>query len=399
MDSIKLKFRASTKPNKEGVLFFQIIHNRIIRRINAGYYIYPEEWDYKNEMIIIPDNVHSRYEHLNSIIYNIKCRMKHYYYILDLYKNREYTIEEIIKAFQGETADGKGVFEYLRNQVHRLKQLGRQRCSETMESTLRSFMKFRGGIDLSLSNLSANIFEQYEAYLKGKGVTRNTSSFYMRNFRTAYKLAVEEGLTNDNQPFRKVYTGIDKTLKRAITIDDIRRIKSLDLNSRPPLDYAKDMLLFSFYMRGMSFVDMAYLRKKDLVNGYISYRRKKTGQHLTIEITNEAQCIISKYINTTQYLLPIITTEDIDARKQYITQLIRVNRHLKVIGKMVNLPIPLSTYVVRHAWATIARDKGINISIISEGLGHNNEMTTRIYLDSIRASKVDEANRSILDEL
>lgn len=66
---------------------------------------------------------------------------------------------------------------------------------------------------------------------------------------------------------------------------------------------------------------------------------------------------------------------------------------------MVNLPIPLSTYVVRHAWATIARDKGINISIISEGLGHNNEMTTRIYLDSIRASKVDEANRSILDEL
>ena len=152
-------------------------------------------------------------------------------------------------------------------------------------------------------------------------------------------------------------------------------------------------------MRGMSFVDMAYLRKKDLVNGYISYRRKKTGQHLTIEITNEAQCIISKYINTTQYLLPIITTEDIDARKQYITQLIRVNRHLKVIGKMVNLPIPLSTYVVRHAWATIARDKGINISIISEGLGHNNEMTTRIYLDSIRASKVDEANRSILDEL
>ncbi|WP_262911945.1 tyrosine-type recombinase/integrase, partial [Bacteroides caecigallinarum] len=349
--------------------------------------------------IIIPDNDHSRYEHLNSIIYNIKCRMKHYYYILDLYKNREYTIEEIIKAFQGETADGKGVFEYLRNQVHRLKQLGRQRCSETMESTLRSFMKFRGGIDLSLSNLSANIFEQYEAYLKGKGVTRNTSSFYMRNFRTAYKLAVEEGLTNDNQPFRKVYTGIDKTLKRAITIDDIRRIKSLDLNSRPPLDYAKDMLLFSFYMRGMSFVDMAYLRKKDLVNGYISYRRKKTGQHLTIEITNEAQCIISKYINTTQYVLPIITTEDIDARKQYITQLIRVNRHLKVIGKMVNLPIPLSTYVVRHAWATIARDKGINISIISEGLGHNNEMTTRIYLDSIRASKVDEANRSILDEL
>lgn len=284
-------------------------------------------------------------------------------------------------------------------QIQHLKNLGRDRCSETIGSTLRSFMRFRGGIDISFPNLSKDVMEQYEAYMKLKKLTRNTSSFYMRNLRTIYKKAVDEGLTTDNQPFRKVYTGVDKTVKRAISIDSIRKIKELDLSFRPALDYARDMLLFSFYMRGMSFVDMAYLRKKDLLNGYICYRRKKTGQQLTVKLTTEAQSIISKYKNGTQYLLPIITKENGNERKQYQGQLIQINRHLKTIGNMAGLSVPLSTYVMRHAWATIARDKGIDLAIISQGLGHENEATTRIYLDSIRAAKVDEANQLILDDL
>ncbi len=291
------------------------------------------------------------------------------------------------------------VFAFLSNQVYRLKCLGRERSSETMLCTLRSFMRFRNGNDICFSDLTKDLLEQYEAYMKARGLVRNTTSFYMRNFRTAYKLAVEEGITTDNQPFRKIYTGVDKTVKRAITVEDIRKIKALDLRRRPSLEFAREMLLFSFYMRGMSFVDMAYLRNKDMINGYIIYRRKKTGQQLTIELTAEAQIIISKYSNNTQYLLPIITDVNGDERRQYKNQLIRINRHLKIIGNMVALSIPLSTYVMRHSWATIARDKGIELSIISEGLGHDNEATTRIYLDSIRASKVDKANRSILDDL
>lgn len=136
-----------------------------------------------------------------------------------------------------------------------------------------------------------------------------------------------------------------------------------------------------------------------MANGFIRYRRKKTGQLLIVELADEGRKIISKYTNRTQYLLPIITIENGEERKQYQGQLLRINRHLKTIGKLISLPVPLSTYVVRHAWATIARDKGIELSIISEGLGHDNESTTRIYLDSIRTTRVDEANRAILDDL
>ncbi len=374
-------------------------HRRISGRAILYCYLQFLSDSNNNETIIIPNSSHSRYERINSIKSDIAWKIKRFDNLAKCFVSKEYTVDEITKAFQGETKDGKGVFEYMRNQVIRLKNLGRERCSETMDCTLRSFMRFRGGIDISFSNLTKDVIEQYEAYLRVKGLTRNTSSFYMRNFRTAYKSAVDDGLTIDNQPFRKVYTGVDKTVKRAISIDDVRKIKTLDVSCRPALDYAKDMLLFSFYLRGMSFVDMAYLKKKDLVNGYITYRRKKTGQQLTIELADEAQVIISKYRNDTQYLLPIITSENGEERKQYKGQLMRINRNLKKIGEMVGLFIPLSTYVMRHAWATIARDKGIELSIISEGLGHDNEVTTRIYLNSIRATKIDKANRSILDDL
>ena len=159
------------------------------------------------------------------------------------------------------------------------------------------------------------------------------------------------------------------------------------------------MFLFSFYTRGMSFVDMAYLRKNDLKTGYLSYRRKKTGQLLIIEWTEHMQDILDKYgQNTTQYLLPIITREDGTERRQYQNQMMKINRHLKEIAALIKLPVALSLYYSRHSWATIARGKDIPLSVICEGLGHDSETTTQIYLDSIQSWEVDKANRKILHD-
>lgn len=98
------------------------------------------------------------------------------------------------------------------------------------------------------------------------------------------------------------------------------------------------MFIFSFCTRGMSFVDMAYLKKKDLRNGYLTYRRKKTGQLLIIEWTRQMQDILDKYEpNKTKYLLPIIMREDGKERQQYLNQMMRINRHLKEIAGLANL--------------------------------------------------------------
>lgn len=197
-----------------------------------------------------------------------------------------------------------------------------------------------------------------------------------------------------------MYCGIDKTVKRSISLKDIKRIKEADLSGMSHLDYARDMFVFSFCTRGMSFIDMAYLRKKDVNNGYLVYRRRKTGQMLTVEWTRQMQEVIEKYpSNPTQYLLPIIMREDGNERRQYQNQMTKINRALKEVASLIKLPVPLSLYYTRHSWASIARGKHIPLSIISEGLGHDSEITTQIYLDSIKSHEVDKANREILKEL
>ena len=265
---------------------------------------------------------------------------------------------------------------------------------------LNSLMHFRNGRDLTFDMVDGGLMELYEAWMLNGGLTRNTTSFYMRILRTNYKMAVEKGLTADRHPFRHVYCGMDKTVKRSIPFIDIKKINGLDLSRKPSLDFARDMFMFSFCTRGMSFIDMAYLKKTDLDSGCLAYRRKKTGQLLTVEWTRQMQAITDKYKpNATKYLLPIITREDGSERRQYQNQMRKINRHLKDIARLAGLPLALSMYYTRHSWATIARGKDIPLAVISEALGHDSETTTQIYLDSIKSSEVDKANSMILEGL
>lgn len=136
---------------------------------------------------------------------------------------------------------------------------------------------------------------EYADWLAKRGITSNSSSFYMRNLRSVYNRAVREEGIEQTFPFRYVYTGIDKTAKRSVDEKVIVRLKGLELNDISGLGFARDLFLFSYCTRGMSFVDMAYLRHKDIRNGYICYKRKKTGRPLSIRIEQIVQEIINRY--------------------------------------------------------------------------------------------------------
>ena len=169
----------------------------------------------------------------------------------------------------------------------------------------------------------------------------------MRILRAVYNRAVGQELTVDRKPFRTVFTGTEKTLKRAVSISDIRRIKGLDLSHRPGLEFARDVFLFLFLCRGMSFIDAAFLKKSDVQNGVISYRRHKTGQQLHVKVIRQIEELLARYPNGGQpYLLPIITVPGKDERKQYESALHRVNKSLKIIAEMAKLPVTLTTYVL-----------------------------------------------------
>ena len=402
MASVKVKFRPSTVNGREGTLYYQVIHNRVVRQINTEYKLFVSEWDCHSETVVLHhlSTGQERNNYLLSIGSRIKWDKERLNKIIHtLSQSGTFVADDIVMRFHNNRQE-LSFNAYIRQQIARLKRLGKIRTSETYTAALRSFSGFMNDSDVLFDQLNADLFAEYEAYLKGRGNTPNTISFYMRILKAVYNRAVEDGLTEQRHPFKSVYTGVEKTMKRALSLNDIRRIKGLDLSLKPNLNYARDMFLFCFYTRGMSFIDMAYLRKKDLQNGTLSYRRRKTGQQLFIRWEKCMQEILDKYpINETEYLLPIIKKRDEDYRKQYANELHQVNHLLKKIGKQLDLPIPLTMYVGRHSWASIAKSRNVPISVISEGMGHDSENTTLIYLASLDTTVVDKANKKILDLL
>lgn len=396
--TVRVKFRPSTVKDHPGSIVYLVTHRRTVRQISTGYKIFSEEWDDKHSKVIPLYNERTAIirRATQKLAWDIKQLNA---IIVDLTNNGNgFTADDVVRKFQ-ETANGHTLFGFMNEVISQLKRLGKVRTAETYTSTLHSFMGFRNDEDVMLDEINSDLMMEYEAFLKSNGVTMNTVSFYMRILRAVYNRAVEKELTVQDFPFKHVYTGIDKTVKRAVPLKAIRRIKELDLSLKPNLDFARDMFLFSFYTRGMSFIDMAYLDKSNLRNGVLSYRRRKTGQQMFIKWEKCMQDILDKYpVNETGYLLPIIRMPGRE-RMQYRNMQRFVNNKLKEISTMAGIQINLTMYVSRHSWASIAKSQNIPLSVISEGMGHDSENTTQIYLASLDSSAIDKANETILKKL
>ena len=400
MASIKIKFRPSTVADHEGTIYYQIIHERKPRQLLTDYHVFSNEWD-ENRSMITTTQKSERKSFILSIRERIRWDTERLTKIIRQLDNNglSYTADDVIDEFN-RYANEYSLFNFMENIIIKLKQNGKTRTSETYTVTLNSFKKFRQDEDIMLDCLNSEIMEAYEAWHQQRGVSPNTISFYTRILRAVYNRAVDDDIIENRNPFRHVYTGVDKTVKRALPIAIIKKIKVLDLELIPALDFARDMFMMSFMLRGMSFIDMAYLKKTDLKNGYITYRRRKTGQQLTIEWTKEMQMLLDKYPeNDSEYLLPIIRNAGTNERYTYRNVGYNINHNLKTIAKKVGITIPLTLYVARHSWASAAKAKGIPLSVISEGMGHDSEATTQIYLASLDTSVVDKANSLILKSL
>lgn len=400
MISVKIRFRVSSLIKREGTLYFQVIYKRKVRQISTPYRIYEWEWDRQSNDIVNQSKISSeRLNIIKTIHDNIVWEKKRINKIIESLQNssKPFSVDDIVVSYRNSLENRTSVFDYIRIRINYLKDAGRERTSETYKQMLFSFMKFRNHEDLYFDMIDDKLICQYESFMKNSNLCRNTTSFYMRILRSVYNRAVEDGLSKQMNPFRHVYTGVDKTSKRAIGLDEIRRIKNLNLSNTPKLDFARDIFLFSFYMRGMSFIDIAYLQKTNLSGGYISYNRKKTGQQMTIKWEKEMEEIANKYVSQSDtFLFPIIERNDGTERKQYLNKMLLINRRLKVIAEKIALSVPLTMYVARHSWASIAQSNNIPINAISLGMGHDKEETTRIYLASIQTDVIDNANSKIL---
>lgn len=274
---------------------------------------------------------------------------------------------------------------------------GHARTAETYRATVRRMRMAVAGNDGVL--FDALWLADFGRRLLSDGLSTNTIGFYMKRLRAACNIAREAGFCLSDGLFDAVYTGNAQTAKRAIDAEAISRLARME-PKKPTQQLARDLFLFSFYTRGMSFVDMAYLRRSDIQQGILAYRRHKTGQRLSMAWLPEMEDIIARNHEEGQpYLLPIIKRGVEDERRAFKTMQYRVNYALKSLGNTLGLPRPLTMYVARHSWASIAQASHVPLPVISAALGHTSERTTRIYLEAIAAQRVDEANEQVIAQI
>ncbi len=400
MAKVRVKFRPSTMSDRPGGIVYLVTHKKIVRCISPGIKLYSHEWDEDNAEPRV-NNGGVRADIIRLISRQLKADVKSIGDIIDRFNRRgcDFSSDDVVNEFrnvQGQVS----LFPFMEKVIDRLSRLNQLGTADNYRAALRRFRRFRNGSDLSFDNVDTTLMEDYQACLKADGLSRNSISFHMRVMRAVYNRAVRQGLTADRHPFRTVFTGMEKTRKRAITVNDIQRIRNLDLSSDRNLEFARDMFLFLFFCRGMSFVDAAFLKRTDIKDGVLVYNRHKTGRQLHVKVIRQIQNLLDRYLPPdSPYIFPIITNPGKNERRQYETTLRRVNNALKRIGEKAGLSASLTTYVSRHSWATIAKTKNVPINIISDALGHESAATTQIYLASIDASVIDLANELVVGDM
>ena len=252
----------------------------------------------------------------------------------------------------------KTITDFVFMLIEELKQSGRYGTARSYSSSIKRLNAFIGHNKLTFHELTPELLKKYELFLYQEGCKRNTVSLYMRMLRSICNQDTRRGKASP-QPglFDEVFTGTDSSEKRATTPLIIGRLQDLDLSNIPSLEFARDMFLLSFFLRGIPFVDLSYLRKSDVKMGVLRYRRSKTKRLLTVAIEPCAQAIIRKYEQHTKnspYLLPIINPALPDKYKQYQSALRLYNKRLTHLSTLLGLKIRLTSYVARHSWATAA---------------------------------------------
>ena len=402
MATVKLILEKS-QPLKNGTyaLVFQIIHRRSKKLIYTPYKIFFDEFDtQKGQIIYLSDDIKNKDEVASANRAIKKQRKSIESHILELGKRGiEYKVGDISSRYRIAN-DELSLLGYFDFQISRKLEQQNMGSYKTYRSTRASIAKFLGHKHARISDIDFAFVRDYEEFLINNNVSANTICYYIRNFKSIYNQSSVDGYTlPDKHPFKYVKSKPEKTTKRALDRDSLIRIRDMEFPpKRKILELARDLFLFSFFSRGMSMIDILHLTNKNIKNGVLSYRRKKTNQYLEMIINNEMKNIIDKYKNDSDYIFPILKGDDVlELRRLSLASLDRTNRHLKEIGVMLGLSIDLTTYVARHSWATEAKNRGIPTAVISEGLGHTSEKTTRIYLKSFNNSVIDLANESVIN--
>ncbi len=389
--------------NGEHPILLRLTRDRKQLKIGLGISCQVDEWDLKANR---PKRRHNLYQEIKRAV--DKAEHEAEKVILDFENNdKPYTLETI-KAKLGKVQTRETVLGYFDQWVARLRATDRLGYADIFHATKKSLMAYRGDKDFSFSDVNNAFLTRWEEHHIQRGTKPNAFFVYLRTFKTLINYArKEEVVAGEYDPYKGInfarFRRIE-TQRRAISKAELQRIKDLDLVDNPAQAQARRYFLFSFYCRGINFVDMAYLRWKDFRDDRIFYSRRKTKENFNVNVLAPAQEILDYYrelaaASPSPYIFPILsdfhqTEQQRDHRVQKVLR--QTNRSLKELAKLADVDTPITTYVARHSFATVLKQSGVPIAQISEMMGHDSEATTRIYLKGFDNDVLDAASHALL---
>ncbi|SEA17666.1 site-specific integrase [Pedobacter hartonius] len=377
-------------------IYYRITEQRKASYISTGFSVQEEHWNEKERTVIkkhpnaqfINNSISKRYSEIQKIIIQLEDEGK-------------YSIEGVKNRLLAPKRTATSVKEFSKELIEQLKSQKKIGNALIYQTAINRLFSFKSNQSLKFIDIDLTFIENYNTFLIEQGVSTNGISNYLRTLRAIYNRAIKaKVIDRQHYPFGDFKIKQEKTAKRAISNDIMSVIKSVTAPIGHSVDKARDMFLLSFYFIGMSFTDLAYLKKENLHSGRLVYKRRKTGKVYDILLTDSALELIKKYESTSRYIVPVLSStvlEDSLQSKRIIKQWIKTtNKYLNKISNDNGLDCKITSYVSRHTWGTAAKKLGYSNEMIAEAMGHEyGNSTTNIYLDKFDQEAIDEMHKKV----
>ncbi len=403
MASIKIVLR--DKQNMEGLcpVVLRITKERKVKIISLGMDCDLQNWDEKSAQF---KKSMPNYIQKNIILSNLKQKA---WAIIDGFNIDEvdFTLTQFEEKFRGKESSKITVLEFWEDKIKDLNLAGRTGNARAHHDTKTSFFKFCKNQKILFKEITVEVVDKYETHLRANGCNDGGIGVRMRELRAVFNDAIKKGVTQEKYyPFKtyKVSKLKSSGFKKALTREEVRLIENFDEVKYPHLREAKHLFVFSYYTRGMNHYDVLRLTWSNIINNKICYSRSKTKGRFIIKILQPVQDILDYYkeINIkTNYVFPILLNEGltpIQIENRKAKKLKRFNSDLKKIAQLVGIDKPISSYVIRHSYATNLKQLGTSVELISQSMGHQNVSITSAYLKDFEDDIIDDANERLLME-
>ncbi|AXG73516.1 site-specific integrase [Flavobacterium arcticum] len=403
MASINITLRSKPNKKNEFPVILRIVKDRKSKLISLGMLCEKEDWDSKkNEFKKTYANASQR----NRVLLKLQEKALK---IIDEFAldDIDFTLNQFETKFRGRKSSSVTVSEFWKEKINDFIKAGRIGNSKPYKDTYNSFFKFHKNKNILFREVTPAFLDKYETFLRSNNNSNGGIGIKMRTIRALYNYAIKSGIVDEKYyPFKiyKISKFKAKGVKKALIRDEMKLMEAINTQKYPHLINTKNYLVFSYYMGGMNFVDMMKLKWDNIQGDRIQYIRSKTKGKFTVKMLEPVKQIIAYYKaqnRPTKYVFPILLKEDlspvqIDNRKHKTLR--RFNKQLKEIAEIQGLEQNVTSYVIRHSFATNLKFAGISTDVIGRSMGHADVSITQAYLKEFKDDIIDDAMSKLLEE-